>query len=1160
MRRCAILFTLGLLLDFFVSAQTIQLQVSFGEPTIQISAQGYSVLGFPDTYQSGSEGEPLLPCRDISLFLPLGMEIDQVKILEIVYSDLMEGISLEPASTQFTTAQGVPPNYVAKPSPEIYSSSQAYPESPIKFISTDFLSGFPIGSFAISALVFYPQQQAVKWVKEVNIEIILKQSQFALNACGNLKYNTSVENRLKALVDNPEAVSTNFEYLSGSEDDVDLLIITAGVLEQAFQDFIDFKLSTGYSAEVLTTEDIYSNYAGVDKQEKIRNAIIDYYQNKGTVYVILGGDSDPTKPSRDVVPHRGLVAWNEEDIPADMYYACLDGNWNTDNDLLWGESSEADLYAEISIGRLSVNTVEEIENFTQKLILYQNAPVQNNIENVLFVGEILEDDPITYGAKYLDEIADGSTNHGMNTAGFSQNFSKLRLYEENTDWGKPDLLDYYNNTGVSFINHVGHANVYTNMKLENNDITNANFTNNGIDRAFSIEYSQGCFCGSFDNRRASGEYFSDDCIIEKLNHLEGGNAASMANSRNGWIAAGNTNSSSQFLHRQFIDAVFGGGLSKVGAAHNQAREENASLFASDQFMRYVVYANTLFGDPSLDIWTETPENIVCSHVSSVTLGTQEIFFNTDTPYARIGLMQDGVQIGRGVANQNGDILIQLYQSITQLLPIEVSVIGHNKNRYLATIEVVNVNAFVAYQNHGIADVGIENGVVDYGETIKLSIEMKNLGNISAQDVDVTISTEDAFVTLTDDTENYGDFYVGQVKTITDGFCFEVAEDIPDQHIVKFEITASGFDEWISEFEIEAFSPELKLLHVSIDDANTGNQNSFFDPGETASLIYYVKNIGHSKVFNFKAVLSNFYGFIEIHNSPQIVDVIDPGEMVQIQFDVDVLDYLTSGTFEEFTFDAVGGEINFLEKKRFKIGHVIESFESGGFDQFDWMSAGAEPWKITSNISQNGSLSVRSGVIDHGEFSELRIRLEVLEEDSISFFVKTSSEEDADILEFRINNNPYGRFSGNSSWVKESYFIKPGRTTFTWVYTKNSHSSVNSDCTWLDFIDLPTSSQTVSINETTGSTEKPGITCFPNPTNQFTTLEYFADRQSEVQIDLYNSNGMKIANLMPLTLMNEGAHKLTVNLNRLVRGKKTGLYFLRLTIGSASQIVKILLVE
>jgi hypothetical protein len=36
--------------------------------------------------------------------------------------------------------------------------------------------------------------------------------------------------------------------------------------------------------------------------------------------------------------------------------------------------------------------------------------------------------------------------------------------------------------------------------------------------------------------------------------------------------------------------------------------------------------------------------------------------------------------------------------------------------------------------------------------------------------------------------------------------------------------------------------------------------------------------------------------------------------------------------------------------------------------------------------------------------------------------------------------------------------------------------------------------------------------------------------------------------------------LTVNLNRLVRGKKTGLYFLRLTIGSASQIVKILLVE
>ncbi len=108
---------------------------------------------------------------------------------------------------------------------------------------------------------------------------------------------------------------------------------------------------------------------------KIRNCIIDYYTNYGTSYVILGGDSDPTDEDDDIVPHRGLYAEGEYDIPSDMYYSCLDGTWNDDGDNAWGEVGEYDVYSEVAIGRVCVGTDAEAENALHKLYMYQNEPL-----------------------------------------------------------------------------------------------------------------------------------------------------------------------------------------------------------------------------------------------------------------------------------------------------------------------------------------------------------------------------------------------------------------------------------------------------------------------------------------------------------------------------------------------------------------------------------------------------------------------------------------------------------------------------------------------------------------------------------------------------------------------------------------------------------------
>ena len=117
-------------------------------------------------------------------------------------------------------------------------------------------------------------------------------------------------------------------------------------------------------------------------RKKIRNCIIDYYTNWGIMSVILGGDADPNNSSNLIVPHRGF--WgsvdNDYDVPADMYYSCLDGTWNDDNDNKWGEPNEDDLFEEVSIGRLCVDSQTEVNNMTNKLIMYQDEPVVADIE------------------------------------------------------------------------------------------------------------------------------------------------------------------------------------------------------------------------------------------------------------------------------------------------------------------------------------------------------------------------------------------------------------------------------------------------------------------------------------------------------------------------------------------------------------------------------------------------------------------------------------------------------------------------------------------------------------------------------------------------------------------------------------------------------------
>ncbi len=132
----------------------------------------------------------------------------------------------------------------------------------------------------------------------------------------------------------------------------------------------------------------------------------------------------------------------------------------------------------------------------------------------------------------------------------------------------------------------------------------------------------------------------------------------------------------------------------------------------------------------------------------------------------------------------------------------------------------------------------------------------------------------------------------------------------------------------------------------------------------------------------------------------------------------------------------------------------EDFETGDFSKFDWQFGGDANWIIDNNVAL-GSYSARSGVIESNQTSELFITRNVTEPGIISFFNKTSSEFNFDMLLFYIDDELMSEYSGENDWNEVEFEVTTvGEHTFKWVYSKDYNFIVGEDAVWIDNIVFP----------------------------------------------------------------------------------------------------------
>ncbi|HSG29187.1 MAG TPA: C25 family cysteine peptidase, partial [Candidatus Krumholzibacterium sp.] len=441
-----------------------------------------------------------------------------------------------------------------------------------------------------------------------------------------------------SIVDNPESLP--LAAAAGSTPSTplacDYLIVTSEALEPSFVPLRDFYNRRGLKTRILTTEDIDAWFRGRDLCEKVRTAIVHHYSDYGIEYVLLGGDVD-------VVPYRGFTCTVDSEgelqpdeelpatvridnrIPSDIYFSNLDGDWNDDGDILWGEPGEEDLYSEIAVGRACVSTPGEAAIFVHKTTMYQDDPVANQLRRVLLLGENLTNEPMTWGADDLEQLIDTCQAHDYSTTGVPPDFDITTYFDRDIyTWSGIDVVAPEVNTGAHWIFHVGHCNTSYGLRLGIAAVTVLAFTNDGESQNYPVINTIGCLLGSFE---------LSDCIAERMVGIGSFASAMVCNSRFGWFTPGSTNGVSHHYQREFVDAIFGDGVTRLGPAHARSKDDTAVYltlpgYAEEGVMRWCFYCLNLLGDPAADTWTDIPASIDAVHEGAMEISDATYMVST----------------------------------------------------------------------------------------------------------------------------------------------------------------------------------------------------------------------------------------------------------------------------------------------------------------------------------------------------------------------------------------------------------------------------------------------------------------------------------------------------------------------------------------------------
>lgn len=394
---------------------SVVLEFNFPSPVVT-EGLSYDSVAMPGLSQYGAPGEPILPFKLVKALIPQGKDVQSVGVTTSNRKVLEGSFNVEYGKTPVPISSNI--TVVDKPNQIIYNSANPYPGMLFLQMSEQCLRGYKILLLKIHPVQYIPKTNELFYFETMTVTIRLTETGKISPLFRKLPQDRAL---VLGVVDNPDGAETYTKAVTSMRQlsivdlshSYDYVVITNNALQSSFQPLVDWKIQKGLNATVVLVEDImndpdyhcdglFGDGLGSpkfnDTQAHIRNFIKDAYQNWGTQYVLLGGDDE-------IIPSRGVYvyadSYTDYNIPCDMYYGALDGSWDNDNDTIFGEAveywsgpengtagEEADFFAEVYIGRATVNNAMEVTTFVRKTLTYEQACLQTEIPKTPYASTV----------------------------------------------------------------------------------------------------------------------------------------------------------------------------------------------------------------------------------------------------------------------------------------------------------------------------------------------------------------------------------------------------------------------------------------------------------------------------------------------------------------------------------------------------------------------------------------------------------------------------------------------------------------------------------------------------------------------------------------------------------------------------------------------------
>lgn len=809
-------------------------------------------------------------------------------------------------------------------------------------------------------------------------------------------------------------------------EDGKMLVISHGAFMPAMADFVTWKNQRGIPCQMVDVATIGTTAAA------IKTYVTNYYNTNGLTYLLLVGDATQ-------IPTNSLTAGH-----SDNAYAYILGN---------------DHYPEFFVGRFSAETIDHVETQVVRTLSYEIAPDTTGSWLRKSIGIASEEGPGDDNEYDYQHIRNMQTDL-MN---FSQNV-KMEFFEGsqggNDAPGDPTATMVLNavNGGGGVILYTGHGSntSWGTSGFSNTDVAslsnynkwpyiwavacvNGNFVGNTCFaeawmRAFKSDQPTGAiaFLGSTINQSWDPPMDGQDEMVDIL------------------VESYATN-----IKRTF------GGLSMSGCMKMNDSYGAGGYEMTDTW--------TLFGDPSLLVYTSSPLPITASHQPAIMIGTSQFPVFCPVNGAKATLSYNGQILGTGIVA--GSTVTINFNSPLVPDTLLLVITGFNRIPYIAEIPLIVANApYVTYKDHQVSDPNANNNNrADFGELISLNMSLENIGVQVAGQVNAVLRSLDSYVEVVDSTSAFGNINDGATQQVLNAFSVRISDSVPDGHPAAMQLLISDNNshQWTANFTLVCHAPELLFDSLYFDDVAGGNGNGKFEPGEVVVLNARLKNIGGAEADMHTCNVLATSMATQLFGSDTVTFTQLPLQTpYNVQFYARMDTAVPLGTAFQFQLHFESGYYDASAT----IGDVVnsgnENWETGDFTKFNWLLSGDANWSISNSLPYEGIYCAKSGLIGNSAQSNLSVDWFAAFPDSVSFWLKVSCENGSasgqkwDYLEFYIDGVSKGWWDGTKPWMRVAYPVSAGQHTFTWQYEKDAYATGGSDAAWIDLITFPAAGNAV----------------------------------------------------------------------------------------------------